>query len=152
MDEFLVSHGLLALFCLSFLAATIVPLGSEWLLAALLINGHEQTMAVMTATIGNTLGALTTYGLGIWGGPFVLSSILRMKDMDRLRAEMLYKRYGAWTLLLSWMPVIGDPLCLAGGILRVPPVQFIALVFCGKLARYVVIGMLTVQVIQFSTG
>ena len=152
MDEFLVNHGLLALFCLSFLASTLIPLGSEWLLVALLIKGHDQTMTVLAATVGNTLGAWTTYLIGMWGSSFILFNILRMKDHERLRAEILFKRYGAWSLLFSWLPVIGDPLCLVGGILRVRPVQFLALVFCGKLARYVAVGMLTLKMMQYSNG
>ena len=148
MDEFLVSDGLPALFCLSFLASTLVPLGSEWLLVALLLKGHDPLLSVTAATLGNTLGACTTYWIGLWGAPFLISHILRISGKDRQQAERLYSRYGSWSLLLSWLPVIGDPLCLAGGVLKVGFAQFLILVFSGKLARYVMVSLVTLQLLQ----
>ncbi|BCR03096.1 membrane protein [Desulfuromonas versatilis] len=142
MDEFIAQHGHLALFLLSFLAATLIPLGSEWLLATLLLNGGDALLAVSLATAGNTLGALTTYAVGLWGGTFLIERVLRIDASSRQRAERLYARFGSWSLLLSWLPVIGDPLCLAGGILRVAPLRFVLLAGSGKLARYAVLAML----------
>ncbi|MDW7771373.1 MAG: YqaA family protein [Desulfobulbaceae bacterium] len=147
MEEFLVSHGLLALFCLSFLASTLVPLGSEWLLIALLLKGHDPVLSVAAATLGNTLGACTTYWIGLWGAPFVISRVFRISGQERQRAERFYTRYGSWSLLLSWLPVVGDPLCLAGGILKVGFLKFLVLVFSGKFARYVVVSLVTLNVI-----
>ncbi|MBE0599134.1 MAG: DedA family protein, partial [Desulfuromonadales bacterium] len=119
MEEFLLSHGLPALFVLSFLAATLLPLGSEWLLAALLLKGVDPLWSVTLATAGNTLGAMTTYAIGVWGGPLLIGRLLRIDLATRQRAERFYHRFGSWSLLLSWLPVIGDPLCLVGGVLRV---------------------------------
>ena len=147
MDQFLVSHGLLALFGLSFLASTVLPLGSEWLLVALLLKGHDPSTAITVATLGNTLGACTTYWIGIWGAPFIIQKVLRIKETDREKAERFYERYGSWSLLLTWLPVVGDPLCLVGGILKVGLGKFVFLVFCGKLARYVVVSLVTLRLI-----
>jgi len=147
VDEFLVSHGLPALFFLSFLASTLIPLGSEWLLVALLLKEHDPVLAVAIATAGNTLGACTTYLIGLWGAPFVVGRILRISDQDQQKAQRFYSRYGSWSLLLSWLPVVGDPLCLVGGMLRVGFIQFLTLVFTGKLARYVLISLVTLKVI-----
>jgi membrane protein YqaA with SNARE-associated domain len=143
MNDFLVSHGLPALFLLSFLASTLVPLGSEWLLVVLLLKGFDPAAAVATATAGNWLGACTTWAVGIWGGPFLIRRLLRVSPGDEERAERFYHRYGSWSLLLSWLPVIGDPLCLVGGLLRVGFLRFSLLVFAGKLARYIAVAWLT---------
>ena len=143
MNDFLVIHGLPALFLLSFLASTLVPLGSEWLLVVLLLKGADPAAAVTTATVGNWLGACTTWAIGVWGGPFLIRRLLRVSPGDEERAERFYSRYGSWSLLLSWLPVIGDPLCLVGGLLRVDFLRFTLLVFAGKLARYIAVAWLT---------
>ncbi|MDH3391632.1 MAG: DedA family protein [Desulfobulbaceae bacterium] len=148
MDEFLISHGLLALFCLSFLASTVIPLGSEWLLVALLLKGHDPAMSVGVATLGNTLGACTTYLIGVWGAPYVIGRVLRISEKEQQKAERFYARYGSWSLLLSWMPIIGDPFCLVGGILKVGFAKFLVLVFSGKLGRYVMVSLVTLLLIN----
>ncbi len=78
MEQLLLEHGYPALFLLSFLASTLVPLGSEWLLAVLLLNGFDPFMVVPVATVGNSCGALTTYAIGLWGGPFLVQRFLRV--------------------------------------------------------------------------
>ena len=142
MEYWLLEHGYPALFLLSFLASTLVPLGSEWLLAVLLINGFEPSMVVAVATVGNSCGALSTYAIGLWGGPFLVQRILRISPENQQRAECYFNRYGIWTLLFSWLPVIGDPLCLAGGVLRTGVWRFILLVTVGKFIRYLVVAKL----------
>ncbi|MDX9709411.1 MAG: YqaA family protein [Trichloromonas sp.] len=141
MEEFLIAHGYPALFLLAFLASTLLPLGSEWLLAVLVLKGFDPVASVLTATLGNTLGALTTYGIGLWGGPLLVERVLRIDAAARARAERFYARYGRWSLLASWLPVVGDPLCLVGGILRVGAFPFVLLVAAGKLARYAVVAL-----------
>lgn len=145
MHDILVSHGLPALFFLSFLASTLVPLGSEWLLVVLLLQGTAPVAAVTTATVGNWLGAVTTWAIGVWGGPYLIRRVLRVSPSDEERAERFYNRYGSWSLLLSWLPIIGDPLCLVGGLLRVGFLRFSLLVFTGKLARYAIVAWVTLQ-------
>jgi membrane protein YqaA with SNARE-associated domain len=140
MEETLLQHGYPALFLLGFLAATLLPLGSEWLLAALLLKGLDPVTCVAVATAGNTLGALVNYAMGLWGGVWLTSRLLRVAPDSRLRAERFYARYGVWSLLLAWVPVIGDPLCLVGGVLRVRWSLFLLLVAIGKYARYQVLA------------
>lgn len=143
MQEILVSYGYPALFLLSFLAATLMPLGSEWLLIALLLRHSDPLLTVAVATAGNTLGAWTTYLVGVYGGPFLMERVLRIDRRAQSRAEELYRRYGRWSLLFTWLPVVGDPLCLAGGLLRVDGRQFILLAGGGKFLRYGVLAWLT---------
>jgi len=146
MHDLFISYGYLGLFLLSFLASTIVPLGSEWLLVALLVSGYDPLMSVAIATAGNTLGACTTYGIGLYGSPFLICRILRVSDEARQKAERFFARYGSWSLLLSWVPVLGDPLCLVGGLLRIRFGKFSILVFSGKLARYAIVGLIALRI------
>ncbi len=142
METFLLDHGLPALFLLSLLAATLIPLGSEWLLVALILQGLPATQVVAIATLGNVLGALITYAIGIWGSEFFMNKLLRVNKKQTARAMRLYQRYGAVSLLFAWVPIIGDPLCLVAGILRLHPGLFLVCVFIGKLGRYAFIAML----------
>lgn len=144
MHEFLAQHGYPALFLLSFLASTLIPLGSEWLLVALLLNRYDPVTAVLVASAGNYLGACTSYAIGIWGGPWLTRKLLRISEDAEQRAVRFYTRYGSWSLLFSWLPLVGDPLCLVGGILKVGFGRFSLLVFSGKLARYATVAWLTV--------
>ena len=145
MEEWLLAHGLPALFALSFLAATLVPLGSEWLLAVLLTNGLSATAVVPVATAGNTLGAVTTYAIGLWGGPILIGRVLRISRESQQRAESYFDRYGSWALLFSWVPILGDPLCLVGGVLKTSFWKFLVLVAVGKLLRYMIVAEMVIQ-------
>ena len=109
-------------------------------------GGYDPASCVAVATAGNTLGACTTYGIGLFGGPFLIGRILRISDEARQKAERLYARCGSWSLLLSWVPIVGDPLCLVGGILRVRFSRFSILVLIGKLARYAIVALIALGI------
>ena len=143
MDTFLLEHGLPALFALSFLAATVIPLGSEWLLVSLILQGQGAVPVVTVATIGNFLGACTTYGIGYLGAYFITHKILRISELETGKAMKIYSRYGSWSLLFSWVPIVGDPLCLVAGSLKLHPLVFSIFVFSGKLARYWLLAQIT---------
>ena len=138
-----VEYGLPALFATSFLAATLLPLGSEWLLAALLTQGTPLVPAVAVATAGNTLGAFVTYLLGVYGQRWWRRHRERPPNPRLERARERFARYGGAVLLLSWVPVIGDPLCLAAGVLRFPAPAFLLLTGLGKLGRYAFVAWVT---------
>lgn len=140
MEALLLSYGLHALFFVSFLAASIVPVGSEWLLVALLAKGGEPVPAVAVATAGNVLGACTTYAIGLWGSAFIIAKVLRMNDVRRQQAARIFSKWGSAALLFSWLPVVGDALCLVGGVFRIRFFLFVTLVAAGKLARYAAIA------------
>jgi membrane protein YqaA with SNARE-associated domain len=140
--EFLLDHSLLSLFILSFLAATLLPVGSEWYLILLIHRGADFSDVVTVATFGNYLGACTTYLVGLWGSTFITQRIFRITPQDLEKARAFYSRFGSWSLLLSWLPVIGDPLCVIGGIFRVGFLHYSILVFSGKFARYLIVAYL----------
>jgi membrane protein YqaA with SNARE-associated domain len=132
----LIEYGLGALFGLSIMAATVIPLGSEWLVAALVIKGVAPFSTVVVATSGNVIGSMSTYLLGRCGSRWMASRWRRIDTQKVATAREFYHRYGHWSLLLSWLPIIGDPLCLVAGGLRLPLLRFTLLVTLGKTARY----------------
>jgi membrane protein YqaA with SNARE-associated domain len=142
MNELLLEYGWIGLFLVSFAASTILPLGSEWLLIALLLKGFDPLLTVAVATAGNTLGASTNWLIGVLGSGWLIGRVLRIDAGSRQRAERLFLRYGLWSLLFSWLPVVGDPLCLVAGLLKVPFGRFLLLVGIGKLLRYAALALL----------
>jgi membrane protein YqaA with SNARE-associated domain len=145
MSEFLVDYGLWSLFFISFCASTLLPLGSEWLLVALVLQGSNPLATVAIATLGNSLGAGTNYLIGFYGGDWLIEKILRVEKTRQHQAIRWFNRYGSWSLLLAWLPVIGDPLCLVAGMLKTPLLRFSLLVTTGKGLRYTVLTLLTLR-------
>jgi len=127
----------LALFGSAFLAATIVPFYSEVLLYALLREGLDPLMLVIVATLGNTLGAVVNWVLGLYLLHFQDRRWFYFSRQQIDRAQRWYQHYGFWSLLLAWMPVGGDALTLIAGIMKVRLWLFLLLVGSGKAARYV---------------
>ena len=131
------------LFVLSFLAATVIPVGSEWLLVVMIMKGWSPESCVLVARVGNVLGACTTMWIGRWGSDYVTHRLLRMDEKQLDRAKRLYEKLGSWSLLFSWVPVVGDPLCLVAGLFRIPFLRFSVLVICGKVVRYALVAWAT---------
>ena len=144
--EYFSELGYLGLFVAAFLAATILPLSSEVVLTALLLNGLSPAALVLVATIGNVLGSIVNYGLGYWAGQELIRRWLKMTEKELVSAEQRFTKYGLLSLLFAWVPIIGDPITVVAGILRINLLWFILLVAAGKLARYVVISYLALQV------
>jgi membrane protein YqaA with SNARE-associated domain len=124
------------LFAWSFAAATILPLSSEVALGLAVRDGHDWRVAVVFATLGNVLGACTTYGLARLAITAAPAPGPRVQ-----RASRWLARFGAPTLLLSWVPLVGDLLVALAGATRVPLVPAIAWMTIGKAARYVVVAI-----------
>lgn len=145
MHEILTDYGLISMFLLSFLASSFIPIASEWLLVVLIFKGLDPIHVLLTATFGNYLGACTTYGIGYWGSDFLIKKVLRLSEKSKLKAENFYKKYGIYSLLMSWLPIIGDPLCVIAGMLKVKFLKFTILVYSGKLARYGITAYLVIK-------
>jgi membrane protein YqaA with SNARE-associated domain len=130
--------GYLGLFVVCFLSATILPLTSEGVLIAFLLSGGEPLTALLVATSGNVLGGSTNYFLGRLGEPKWLRK-LGVKETRILRFENWVKRYGVWTALLSWVPIVGDPLTIALGFFRANWWWVFLLMLIGKFLRYLLL-------------
>ena len=124
--------GLWALFTSSFLAATLLPGGSEAVLFGVLaLHPAEYWPALAVATLGNTLGGMSSYLVG---------RVIPQKE--DLPGQATLKKYGAPALVLSWVPLLGDPLCVAAGWLRLDPWLAVAFMALGKFSRYVAVAAL----------
>lgn len=133
------------LFLVAFLAATILPLQSEAVLTGLLLSGDFSPAGLlMVASCGNILGALINWWLGQRVERLRHKSWFPVSQTRLTQAQCWYARYGRWSLLLAWMPVIGDPLTVAAGVMREPFWPFLILAGSGKIARYLVLAALTI--------
>ncbi|MCF6111030.1 YqaA family protein [Mesorhizobium muleiense] len=129
------------LFAIAFAAATILPAQSEAALAGLLAMGSlSPAMLVLVASLGNVLGAVVNWGLGRGIERFRDKPWFPLRPATLNRATNWYRRYGRWSLLLSWMPIIGDPLTVVAGALREPLWSFVAIVAVAKVSRYLVVA------------
>jgi membrane protein YqaA with SNARE-associated domain len=142
LSSFLVNYGYLNLFVLSFLASTVLPFGSEALVVALIYQGFNPFTVVLVATVGNYLGSCTTYYLGLKGRS-VLEKYLSPSPEKLEKSEKLFKKYGIYTLLFTWVPGIGDAITMVAGLLQLPFRSFSILVFLGKFGRYFALAYLT---------
>lgn len=130
--------GYVGLFFASFLSATILPLSSEGILLLMLTQGYDPTLCLLVASIGNSLGGLTNYALGLLGNPNWLKRI-GISHMKIRSFEHRIQTYGYWLAFFSWVPFIGDPLSVALGYFRVSFWRFFGLMLLGKVLRYAVI-------------
>lgn len=131
------------LFLIAFLAATVLPAQSEVGLAGLLLSGdHPAVALVAVASAGNTLGALVNWYLGRGIERFSGRKWFPVTPERLQRATRWYRRYGRWSLLLSWAPIVGDPLTVVAGVLREPLASFLLLVAVAKTGRYVAVAAL----------
>lgn len=130
------------LFAVAFLAATIFPAQSEAALLALLsLDHYPPPVLLAVASAGNVLGSCANYALGRFlAGSERLQGLVN--PARRERAEAWYRRYGKWSLLASWVPVVGDPLTIVAGALRESFAMFLALVTVAKVGRYLVLIVL----------
>lgn len=134
------------LFSSALLAATLLPAQSELVLAGLLYAGKQPAWALIAvASTGNVLGSAINWLLGRYLEHFQNRRWFPIKPAALDKAAGWYHRYGRWSLLLSWVPIIGDPLTLAAGVLREPFFSFLAIVTVAKLARYLVLAVITLN-------
>jgi membrane protein YqaA with SNARE-associated domain len=132
------------LFLAAFGAATLLPLQSEALLVGLLLSNKYWLWSLLAvATLGNVLGSLVNWGLGRGIERFQDRRWFPVSAARLAKARTHYQRYGHWSLLLSWLPIIGDPLTLVAGVMREPLGRFLLIVTLAKGARYGVLALAT---------
>lgn len=136
MDYF--SLGFTGLFLITFLSATILTFPSEFFLILMLSNGFDPVTCLIVATIGNSLGSLTNYGIGRLGNPNWLKRI-GMNEAKLEKRKQQIQKYGSWLALISWVPIIGDPLMIALGYFRAPFLKTASLMVISKFLRYLCI-------------
>ena len=131
------------LFAAALIAATILPIQSEAALVALLLSGYSPWALLIVASIGNVLGSVINWLLGRGLERFRGRRWFPANEAALERAQGWYQRYGKWSLLLSWAPVIGDPLTVIAGVMREPLPVFLLLVTIAKVGRYAVLTVAT---------
>jgi len=136
-----ISLGFLGLFILTFLSATVLPLSSEFFIYLMFANEYDPTICIVIATIGNSLGGFTNYGLGRLGNLNWLKKV-GMNQEKIEKHSIRIQKYGSWLAFFSWVPFIGDPLLVALGFFRSPFLKVAILTVIGKFLRYLTIYLL----------
>lgn len=139
--------ALAGLFGIAFAAATLLPAQSEAALVALQLAGYPATLLVAVASLGNTLGAVVNWALGRGAERFSGRRWFPVSPASLQRASAWYRKWGRWSLLLSWAPIGGDALTVAAGVLREPFWSFLLLVAIAKTGRYLVLAAATAGLI-----
>lgn len=131
------------LFAAAFIAATILPVQSEAVFISLMLAGHPVWLLLIVASVGNVLGSVMNWLLGRGIERFHNRRWFPVKPAALERARAWYQRFGRWSLLFSWAPLIGDPLTIVAGVLRERLAAFVVLVAVAKTGRYAVLAWVT---------
>lgn len=123
------------LFLIAFLSATLFPMGSEAFLLFNLSLGNNIYLLFLVATFGNTIGSVVNYWIGLKGENYLLGKKI-VKEKHLIKSKNYFDKYGGYSILFSWLPIIGDPITLVAGVLRYNFKRFLLLVFIAKSARY----------------
>lgn len=138
----------LVLFFAAFGAATLLPLQSEAVLVALLLQAqHASFLLILVASLGNILGSCVNWYLGFRIEQFKNKKWFPISEVKMLKAEKIYQKYGFWSLLLSWTPVIGDPITLIAGLMKEKFWRFLLMVSIAKTARYIFIYLMLMEIV-----
>lgn len=140
--EYLQELGLIGLFIGSFLAATIIPFSSDFLLIGILATGANIPIAVLVATLGNWLGGMVSYYMGYLGKWEWIEKYLKVKHETLLKHKAKIDKYGSSLALFSWLPIVGDVFAIALGFYRLNPVLCAIYMFIGKMARFIIWAIL----------
>lgn len=139
--DFLKDYGYWGMALLSFLSGSIIPIASEALLVVLLGVGLNAMWLIVVATVGNTLGGITCFMLGYLTDKQTVKRVFRISDKKMERADSLIQRYGYWAAVLSFMPIIGEAILVALGIMRVDKYKVSIVMAIGKFARYAFVAI-----------
>jgi membrane protein YqaA with SNARE-associated domain len=139
--DFLKDYGYWGMALLSFLSGSVIPIASEALLLVLLGLGLNAIWLTVVATLGNTLGGITCFMLGYLTDKQTVKRVFRISDKKMERADSLIQRYGYWAAVLSFMPIIGEAILVALGIMRVDKYKVSIVMAIGKFARYAFVAI-----------
>lgn len=130
--------GLFGLFVGSMLAATVVPFSSEALLAGAMLAGYDRWLIILVASLGNTAGGMVSFLMGWLCKWEWLEKYFRVKREKIMSVHNRVAKYGVWAAVLTWLPIVGDVIAIALGLLRAKPGWTLLLMFVGKTLRYIV--------------
>ncbi|NNC95197.1 MAG: DedA family protein [Chitinophagales bacterium] len=139
------AYGYLGLFLSSFLSATVLPLASEAVFGVLILNGFDPVLCTTVATFGNFLGGTTSYFIGRAGNWKWIEKYMGVNEKRVIKSKIYLDKYGAYSALLSWVPILGDILILMLGFFKVKILPVFVYMFVGKLFRYSVIAITVVK-------
>jgi len=141
--------GYFALFTTSFLAATILPFSSELVLSSMLIANFDPLISLISATLGNWLGGLSSYWIGWLGKWKWIEKYLRIKPgkIEAFRNKIIGKE--GWIAFFCWLPIVGDPIAVVLGLIKTRIIPTAIWMLIGKAARYAIWGYLTIKGIEF---
>ena len=135
--------GYLSLFTISFLAATILPFSSELMLASMLsIENYNKTLLITFSSLGNILGSVFNWVLGFYFIKLQNKKWFPFNQEQISKSSQWFEKYGKWSLLFAWVPIIGDPLTFVAGTMKTKFFIFLILVGIGKISRYLFISLL----------
>ena len=127
------------------MVATIVPFGSEVFLASLILLGkYNIFILLLTASLGNILGSVFNWVCGYYSIYFIRKKWFPITQKQIDKSSFYFTKYGKWSLLLGWVPFIGDPITFVAGTLKYSFLPFLFLVSIGKIGRYIVVYLLTI--------
>ena len=130
----------LSLFSISFLAATVLPFSSELTLAGLIsTSNYDNLLLLFVASFGNVLGSVFNWSLGFYSRNLSTKKWFPFKKTQIERSSKWFSKFGKWSLLFAWVPIVGDPLTFVAGLLKVRFLDFIILVAIGKVSRYLIV-------------
>ena len=137
-----------SLFISSLLSSTILPGHSEITLTTLfLLEKYSQFLLIFFASLGNILGSIVNWFLGLYITKFINKSWFPFSKKQLDTASSWYLKYGKWSLFLCWVPIIGDPLTIVAGMFRFPLIMFIIIVSISKVLRYIFVGYIALKLL-----
>ena len=135
--------GYLSLFTISFLAATILPFSSELMLASMLsMENNNRILLIIISSLGNILGSVFNWVLGFYFMKLQNKKWFPFNKKQISKSSLWFEKYGKWSLLFAWVPIIGDPLTFVAGTMKTNFFIFLILVGIGKISRYFIISLL----------
>ena len=147
--EFLTDWGYIGLFFASFLSATIIPFSSEFVLSFMIANGFNFNLTVLVATIGNWIGALSSYALGWLGNWSILEKYFGMERKKVYNFKLKIDRWGSLLAFFSWVPLFGDLIAVSLGFFKIDFIKVSTFMLLGKMLRYFIWALMTLWGLSF---
>jgi membrane protein YqaA with SNARE-associated domain len=144
LNEILLGYGYYGMFAAAFLAGSFFPFSSEVIFTALSLAGLDVWSLVIYSSVGNTLGGMFNYGVGLLGREDWVYRLFKVKEQRMAYVQSLIHKYGVWMGLLSWLPVLGSVITIAMGLLHINHYKSLLFIFVGKTLRYVVLGVILI--------